>query len=73
MCAGQKNKRERQARLPGMFLGSAIPLKRWDFIYTVSLRAEQMSQTSKLIINRLCSPANSFSKLHQLLLIEQRM
>lgn len=29
-----------------------------------------MSKISKLIINRFCSHANSFSELHQLLLIE---
>lgn len=63
----RRTKQKRQARSLEMFLGSAVHLKRWDFIYTVSPRARQMSETSKLIINRFCFHVSKFSELHQLL------
>lgn len=62
----REEQRQKQGRFLEMFLGSALHLKRRDFIYNVSPKAEQMSKISELIINRFCSRAKSFSKLHQL-------
>lgn len=71
MHVGQKSKTKKQARSLEMFLGSTVHLKRWDFIYTVSPRARQMSETSKLVINKICLYVSKFSELHQLLVIER--